>query len=338
MSSFNTSKVDGNLVGADEWNQLADYNTLQTSSGQTPSISNTNQGSIAAARYASAGSYFLDTGTANSYVLNSVSPFKAPVDSTLTYFVGMIIRFRAGNANTGASTVNVNSAGIKNLKKEDGTTDLDINDISPIQDSVFRYNGTAFCLINKSSYQLKSIQIFTASGTWTKPAGCRAVEVKLVGGGGSGGNSTSGGTGGGGGGYSEKFITSGLGATETITVGAGGTAAANGNNGNTGGTTSFGTHCSATGGGAGKTSNATGVGDGGFGSGGNINIRGGSGGVSISTTLGGTGGASVLSNTIGGAVGTNAGAGFEYGGGSGGANGGTGGTGAAGIVIVYEYY
>jgi len=151
MSSFITSKINGNQVDADEWNQLADYNTLQSSSGQTPSSSNINQGSIAAARYASAGQYFLDSGTANAYVLSPVAPFKAPVDATVGYFVGMTIRFRAGNANSGASTVNVNSAGVKNLKKEDGTTDLDVGDIPTTQDSVFRYNGTVFVLESGSA-------------------------------------------------------------------------------------------------------------------------------------------------------------------------------------------
>jgi len=144
MSSFITSKVNGNQVGADEWNQLADYNALISSSRQTPSTSDTNQSSIAAASYASGGQFYLDIGTENSYVLNTVLPFKAPVNATLTYFVGMIIKFRAGNANTGASTVNVNSAGVKNLKKEDGITDLDVGDISTTNDITFRYNGTSF--------------------------------------------------------------------------------------------------------------------------------------------------------------------------------------------------
>jgi hypothetical protein len=193
-----------------------------------------------------------------------------------------------------------------------------------------------FVLLNNLSK--KSIQIFTTSGTWTKPAGCKAAHIKLVGGGGSGGNSTSGGTGAGGGGYSEKFITSGLGATETITVGLGGTAATNGNNGNTGGTTSFGAHCSASGGTGGKTANGLGVGSGGTGSGGDINIQGSSGTVSITTSQGGNGGGSMLSGLVSGGIGSNTGPGLLYGGGSGGANGGTGGAGAAGIVIVYEYY
>jgi hypothetical protein len=332
------SKINGNLVSATEFNQIpTELEALQTSSGQTSSDAILNQVSIATSRY-SANNFYIDSGVADAYVLTLAASMTNPVSATVGYFTGMTIRFRAGNANTGASTVNVNSAGVKNLKKADGTTDLYPNDISALEDSIFRYNGTVFVQQNKFSYQLKTIQTFTASGTWTKPAGCRAAYIKLVGGGGSGGNSTSGGTGGGGGGYSEKFITSGLGATETITVGLGGIAATNGNNGNTGGTTSFGAHCSATGGTGGKTANGLGVGSGGTGSGGDINIQGGGGTVSITTSQGGNGGGSMLSGSIAGAIGSGVPTGQLYGGGSGGTNGGTGAAGAAGIVIVYEYY
>lgn len=144
MVDFNTSKVDGNTVAAVEWNQLADVDNFVITSGQTPSTSDLNQLGIASARYSSGGQFYTDSGTANAYVLSPVSPFKAPVDATNGYFNGMTIRFRAGNANTGASTVNVNSAGIKNLKRADGTTDLTSGDIPTDQDIIFRYDGTSF--------------------------------------------------------------------------------------------------------------------------------------------------------------------------------------------------
>ena len=148
MADFNTSKVDGNTVDASEWNQLASIDNFISTSGQTPSTTNLNQTGIAAARYSSGGQFYTDSGIANAYVLSPVSPFKSPVSSGSGegYFVGMIIRFRAGNANTGASTVNVNSAGVKNLKQADGTTDLAAGDIPTTQDSIFRYNGTSFIL------------------------------------------------------------------------------------------------------------------------------------------------------------------------------------------------
>jgi hypothetical protein len=150
MSDFNTSKVDGNTVGSAEWNQLSDVDNLTTTSGQTPSTTDLFQLSIASARYSSGGQFFTDSGTANTYVLSPVSPFKSPVDATNTYFNGMTIRFRAGNANSGASTVNINGAGLKNLKKEDGSTDLTTGDIITTKDCRFRYNGTSFVLIQDS--------------------------------------------------------------------------------------------------------------------------------------------------------------------------------------------
>lgn len=158
MVDFNTSKVDGNTVAAVEWNQLTDIDNFVTTSGQTSSTSDLNQLGIGAARYSSGGQFYTDSGTANAYVLSPVSPFKAPVDATNGYFNGMTIRFRAGNANTGASTVNVNSAGVKNLKKEDGTTDLAAGDILTTRDVEFRYNGTSFVLVQNALSATTSTQ------------------------------------------------------------------------------------------------------------------------------------------------------------------------------------
>ena len=209
-------------------------------------------------------------------------------------------------------------------------------------------------------YKAATIQVFTSTGanTYTKPWDVLRVKVRVQGAGGGGGNATASdpgsasGGGGGGGGFSEKIIVADVvGPTETMTVGAGGGVAS------TGGTTSFGSHCSATGGGGGTSTNETqgSGGAGGAGSGGDINFEGGdgdngmggsgsnypaAGGYGGNSHLGGGGKAGKIPST---SLASSAGsAGNIYGGGGGGgaANDGTGNgaAGANGIGIVEEFY
>lgn len=210
-----------------------------------------------------------------------------------------------------------------------------------------------------------TIQVFTATGTWTKPAGCRKVRVTVIGGGGGGGGAdgdtskAGAGAGGGGGGCSIKWIDVTGVSSEAVAVGAAGAAGTAGNNaGGNGGTSSFGTspYLQATGGTGGPSFAATGPGNngagggaGGVGSNGDVNIAGEAGGLSFeiggtapiagrggSSQLGGGGAQPATFNAVGG----NGGA--YGGGGSGGASNTTtdraGGAGAAGVVIVEEFY
>tara|TARA_B100002019_G_scaffold131268_1_gene112778 strand:- start:5899 stop:6636 length:738 start_codon:yes stop_codon:yes gene_type:complete len=210
-----------------------------------------------------------------------------------------------------------------------------------------------------NGYRLNSVQVFTTNGanTWTKPANVNAVLVYVTGGGGGGGGgdaSFNHGGGGHGAGTAIKWITSGLGATETATVGAEGTGASPGNEGSAGGTSSFGSHCTATGGGGGRygtqvaeytsPGSASGVGStgiaisGGYGGGHHPNDiegqgQGGNGGASF---WGGGGGSSHEWNPF------YAKAGLAYGSGGGGGHHnnstyGSGKDGKSGIIVVWEY-
>lgn len=142
MANFTVGKVNGDSLAAAEWNQVAGLNNFINDSGQTASTGNLNQTSIASSIYAAGGDYYTDGGSANAYVLSVVGSKKAPN----SYFNGMRVRFRAGNTNTGASTVNVASIGSANIKKQDGSTDVAAGDISTTDDTVLTYDGTNFRL------------------------------------------------------------------------------------------------------------------------------------------------------------------------------------------------
>lgn len=102
-------------------------------------------------------------------------------------------------------------------------------------------DGTKFISVVLQGYQKR----FTASGTWVKPPGY-SRHSGIAHNGGSSGEKSSGGIqargGGGGGAYPFTLADSFLGATETVTIGAGGAAvSAVSTAGNIGGVTSFGT-------------------------------------------------------------------------------------------------
>ena len=194
------------------------------------------------------------------------------------------------------------------------------------------------------------IAVADSPATWTKDTGLKRIHVQAWGGGGGGSNNATDG-GGGGGGFSEKwFEASELGATETVTIGAGGATG-----GGDGGNTTFGSLLTAYGGEGGSVS-----------AGGNAGgpLQAGATGSGVMNAAGGAGaGEDGIFGGAGGFNGTNAGrsywgggggaegagtAGVSIHGGAGGADGiagsvpgGGGGraaVGGAGQVIVTEYY
>ncbi len=122
--------------------------------------------------------------------------------------------------------------------------------------NVLRVNPTANGVLWATPTPVNlSYQVFTASGTWTKPADRTFVYVECIGAGGSGSRSEFFGNtrqcGGAGGGYADILLrASDLAGTVTVTVGAGGVGVPVGTTaaGNAGGASSFGTHLTAPGG------------------------------------------------------------------------------------------
>lgn len=121
---------------------------------------------------------------------------------------------------------------------------------------------------------ITSMNVFSSSGTWNKPANVRFVHVQVIGGGGGGSGH---GEGGGSGGYSERIINVQSVSSVSVTV----SGEVNGTNyaggGDNGGTSSFGSYCSASGGYGANRNNQHSGGLGGVGSGGDLNIYGGGG-------------------------------------------------------------
>ncbi len=212
---------------------------------------------------------------------------------------------------------------------------------------------------------LISTQVFTSNGTWTKPTGAAKARIICTGGGGGasgtpGNNEDDIGGGGSAGGTAIKTIDVTAISTVSVTVGGGGSAptASSGNSGSDGGTSSFGSHCSATGGGGapsynGNLSSYTVSFPSGVGTGGDINMYGGHGHFpdvndSENQTIsglyggasywGGSGRHSMDDNFTGGNHDSTANDQGGYGcGGSGSARGMNGSSGKQGVVVVESY-
>lgn len=260
------------------------------------------------------------------------------------------------SAGSGDKITLANMLKVVNALTEDTTPDL-------AADFVLTYDASASAAkkvkpsnLSAGSIGAVSVQVFTGSGTWTKPTGVKFVRVICVGGGGGGGGAAFDGIagGGGGGGYAEKILDVTAISSRVVTIGAAGAAGSSGGGaGGAGGDTSFGSDCIGKGGSGGVGRNSAGVKSGGAGGGagtGDFSIVGESGfsGADQAATyiLSGEGGDAANAFGYGGKpigpTGNVAGnVGTGYGAGGSGASwddaGTIGGAGTAGICIVYEY-
>lgn len=84
-----------------------------------------------------------DTGAANAYVITFVAGQPVP----LAYTNGLTVKFKAQNANTAASTINVNGLGAVAIRRASGVA-LSANDIFSGGLVELTYDGTVFQMVN----------------------------------------------------------------------------------------------------------------------------------------------------------------------------------------------
>ena len=154
-------KVTGGTLSAAEWNQLpSEAQSVIEALGLVLSGADLNQLGKAIAGYAGAATWYADSGIADAYVLSAVGG-KQGTSSLDVNHDGLLIRFVPGNDSTGASTINVNNLGVKDIKREDGGPLL-AADLSTGRDAWIRWSFSADDFI---------LQTFNIPGTTDVPRG-----------------------------------------------------------------------------------------------------------------------------------------------------------------------
>lgn len=286
--------------------------------------------------------------------------------SLAAYTSGLSFVAKMNATNTGASTLNVDGLGAKNIYKRSGSAISAVVAGDLVSGAFYRfdYDGTQFVAAVAGGLTGVATQVFTGSGTYTPTAGMRYCIIECLGGGGGGGGvASSGGSGaaggGGAGGYSRKLATAAnVGTSQTVTIGAAGAVGSAGNNnGGAGGDTSVGTLCvgkGASGGGGAAASSAGAPGAGGVAGTGDVTATGENGsvfganatayGTAAVAFVGGRGGSSRFGSGANGGVASVGGNATGYGSGGGGAashnssGNHAGGAATAGLVIITEFF
>jgi hypothetical protein len=281
----------------------------------------------------------VDTGTINNGILlKGRDTTQTGLTAGSTYYATT----SAGSISTTASVQPIGTAEDTNVLYFDpvmiGVPRLAMNNTFTGNNT---FSGTTIFSGGITGQASTSLRVYTATSTWTKPAGLEYITTWVCGAGGSGAGGTGGSDAGGGGGSGgcafEMLSADELSGTTSISIGV---------STGPGGSTFFGTFSSST---SGVSAVGISRGSGGVASGGDLNFNGSGGGGGFSGSAGEPGGGSGASSQLGiggggGNSGGNADAGTGYGSGGGGGGGssggssGSGGSGAQGVVIVTEYY
>lgn len=185
--------------------------------------------------------------------VNAVTATLAPALDGDGLLDGMMFTITWGGTNTGGMTLALNGGSPVPVLAPDGSAMLTGSVESGLH-SLLGYFGGDFImlsapLVGASSGASRYAWTFTATGTWTKPDGVTDDTPVFIDAWGAGGGGNSNG-GGGGAAYAATVVRAGdLGATVTVTIGAGGAGTGGTGFGGNGGNTTFGAAVTAYGGG-----------------------------------------------------------------------------------------
>jgi hypothetical protein len=125
------------------------------------------------------GNYLVDSGAVNAYVVT------CGAGQTAILAAGLPVQFKAVNANTGPSTLNVNGTGILNIVNTDGTAlkagQIPLNGIASVM-----YDGTQYMLLNPAFTSTINLGTPVASTSGTAinftgiPVGVKRVTINLA--------------------------------------------------------------------------------------------------------------------------------------------------------------
>ena len=173
------TKVDGvDTLPAAEFNaNESELENTVTSTGQSLDAaagpdSDLNMLAKAASIYAQSSMSYVDSGSADAYVVTKQLTTLKEADS---YYPGMQVEFIVGNTNTGASTINVSTLGVKNLTQPGGGA-LVAGDLVTGGIVKARYNGTQFETIGSVVASASDLN------QWDGKTGVNTVDAQSIGG------------------------------------------------------------------------------------------------------------------------------------------------------------
>lgn len=166
------NKVTGSIYTAAEWTEFKnEIQNLITSSGQ-PLASNSLQAKQAVARYVANAASYNDSGVANAYSLSVIGSN----DSISSYIDGTKVSFKAGNENTGSSTIAIAGLTAKAIKKDGFSSQLTSGEIKAnhVYHAFYSLADDAFEL------QLGGVTAETVTTTLTVTTGSTYVQIQEI--------------------------------------------------------------------------------------------------------------------------------------------------------------